>query len=251
MQKKVKGFTLVEMSIVLVVISLIIAVIIQAREVIENMKINRVVKEFNEIRSAFNNFKIKYNAIPGDMSNAQTIWGASNTSNGDGDGKVDKTATTIGESLAFWQQLNLSGVFPGNYSGALSSSLLVPNTNVPASKYSKVAGYTYYDRASGTTYSVYTKLGNVLEFGGCNNSQTNFIYCSGPVIRPTQAQTIDKKIDDGKALTGSLMGTDGYSDSATRVSGCAADYTATSAAYTVATATDACRLFYWLEEPEN
>lgn len=250
-KQSIKAFTLVELAVVMVVIALIIVGIMQAREMIESSKHNRIIKEVNEIKAAMNNFRLKYNSLPGDLDNAETIWGSSNATNGDGDGDIDKTVTGMGESLYVWQHLNLANVYPGNFSGALSSGELAVGTNVPGSKYSKAAGYTFYDRASATTYSVYTKLGNVLEFGGCDNNQTNFIYCSGPILKAESAESIDSKMDDGNADSGFVMGTDGYSAVSTRVSGCADDYTASSASYDIDNKTIACRLFFWLEEPEN
>jgi hypothetical protein len=240
----------VELSIVLVIVALIVAGVIQGQQMIENAKLARVIKEVNEIKAAFNNFRLKYNTTPGDMNNAADLWAG--VTSGNGNGVVDKEVTTIGESLEVWRHLTYAEVLPGNYTGALSASLLVPETNVPNSKYAKFAGYTYYNRASGTTYSVYTKVGNVLEFGGCNNSQTNFIYCSGGVMTGEKASGIDKKMDDGDASTGLVMGADGYSAAATRTLGCAsADYSAASATYTLNSTAPACRLFFWLEEPEN
>jgi len=252
---KNKGFTLIELSIVLVVVALIIGSVIQGQQIIENARLSRIAKEVTEIKTAFNNFKLKYNAIPGDMDSANTMWASAN--NGDGDGSVDKPTDEMGETAEFWNQMALSSVYPGSYSLSLSSGAFThyqAGVQMPVSKFKSNAGYLYYNPAtSADSLTVFTKVGNVLELGGCATSSQSgtFKYCSAGIMTGQRAEQLDKKIDDGEAATGSMMGVNALTALATHTSGCSADYTDSTAAYNVTSDVEACRLFFWMEEPEN
>lgn len=252
-----KGFTLLELSIVLVIISLIIGGIIQGQQIIENSKIARITSEVNEIKAAFNNFKIKYNAIPGDMDNASSIWATAE--NGDGNGSVVKYYDDYGEELLFWRHMSLAGVYPGNYKGSYpddGSGYINIGIQQPGSKFRGNATYSYYNPSDvpDLGLSVFTKSGNVLELGGCpaiSVWSTKFRFCSNGIMSGQQAENLDKKMDDGVASTGYMMGVNGLTSLATNTAGCSANYTSSSASYTVNSQIEACRLFFWIEQPDN
>lgn len=61
------GFTLIEISIVLVIIGLIIGGVLVGNNLIEAAKIRQQVTAFEKYNTAINTFRLKYNAIPGDM----------------------------------------------------------------------------------------------------------------------------------------------------------------------------------------
>ena len=61
-----KGFTLVEIAIVLVIIGLILGAILKGQSMIENAKIKRVVKQADEIRAAVYSYQDRYKQLPGD-----------------------------------------------------------------------------------------------------------------------------------------------------------------------------------------
>ena len=65
------GFTLPEMAIVLVIIGLLTGGILQGRSIYHNVQIKSVYSEVQAIQVAYTAFKKKYNALPGDMRNAQ------------------------------------------------------------------------------------------------------------------------------------------------------------------------------------
>ena len=251
-----QGFTLLELSIVLVIIGLIIGGITVGADMIRSAELSSVVSEVNKFSTSVNTFKLKYNALPGDMKNATLYWGKDNTNcsahtgavatpgtcNGDADGKIDRTNSDLGESLRFWQHLALSEIISGNYSGLLSSTRLETDTNVPGSAINSDAGYVYYDRGVVSAH-VYGKAGNVLELGGCSPQTASEKFCYGPVSIAAEAQAIDQKMDDGSADSGRVRGTNGYTP---QVLGCAANWNATSATYDLSSTVIACRIFFWL-----
>ena len=69
---KKRGFTLIEMSIVLVIIGLIIGGILKGQEVIAGARTKAVVNVINATRSAANTYHERYRALPGDDQNATT-----------------------------------------------------------------------------------------------------------------------------------------------------------------------------------
>src|SRR5437660_1073388 len=70
------GFTLLELSIVLVIIGLLIGGIFVGQSLIHNAQLNAVISEFNRYQTAVQSFKQQYNTLPGDMSNATSFWGS-------------------------------------------------------------------------------------------------------------------------------------------------------------------------------
>src|SRR5476649_2583779 len=81
--KSHSGFTLVELSIVLVIIGLLIGGILVAQSMIGTSRIVAVAAQIQQFDAGVESFKAKYNALPGD---AQQF-------GGNGDGLVTITST--------------------------------------------------------------------------------------------------------------------------------------------------------------
>src|SRR5665213_1974652 len=164
-----EGFTLVEMAIVLVVIGLLVGAIFVGRDLIHAAELRSVVSDIEKFKSAVNTFKLKFNGIPGDMTDATTYWGvdpngcpntAANTvpkiatCDGVGNGRIVYGApvTYWCETFRFWQQLANAGLIPGSYSGAssggggtidCSAARALLGVSIPPSKISG-AGYMVF-----------------------------------------------------------------------------------------------------------
>jgi prepilin-type N-terminal cleavage/methylation domain-containing protein len=81
------GFTLIELSIVLVIIGLIVGGILVGRELIHAAELRGDIREIDKMDAAVNTFRLKYNCLPGDCANAtQFLEGAYN---GNGNGLID------------------------------------------------------------------------------------------------------------------------------------------------------------------
>ena len=117
-----KGFTLVEIAIVLVIIGLLLGGILKGQEMITQAKIKNVVADFSGISAAYYGYQDRYRAIPGDDPNAQSRWGAT-AFPGDGNGVVAgaynvscpvSASATAPESCLWWDDLRRAGFVAGN-----------------------------------------------------------------------------------------------------------------------------------------
>jgi len=78
-----QGFTLLEFSIVLVIIGLIIGAIMVGKDLIRTAENRAFFSQIEKYNSAVNTFKLKYNCLPGDCANG-TSYGFSRNGNGNG-----------------------------------------------------------------------------------------------------------------------------------------------------------------------
>ncbi|PIR39391.1 MAG: hypothetical protein COV35_02425 [Alphaproteobacteria bacterium CG11_big_fil_rev_8_21_14_0_20_39_49] len=106
--KSEKGFTLIELSIVIVIIGLIVAGVIGGQALVEQAKIRSQISEFQKYSVAYNTFKIEYNAILGDFNRASQYW--TGAFDGDGNEAISVNADNMGaslpnESLSFFTHL--------------------------------------------------------------------------------------------------------------------------------------------------
>lgn len=132
MQKK--AFSLVELSIVLVILGLLTGGILAGQSLIRAAELRSITSDFSRYLTATQTFRDKYMAIPGDMNNAVSFWnrqinqawclptsGATvttpGTCNGDGDGVIEfaGAASQSSEFAQFWRQLAFAGLVEGDY----------------------------------------------------------------------------------------------------------------------------------------
>lgn len=133
-----RGFTLVELSIVLVIIGLVIGGVLFGREMVKNAEMRRFMSNHEELETAINTFKGKYNALPGDFDNATTIWGEANstcnfttagtgtqTCNGNGNTLIDFGNQHYPENILMWEHLGNALMIAGEFTGAADTSCSV------------------------------------------------------------------------------------------------------------------------------
>ena len=75
-QIKARGFTLVELSIVIIIIGFLIAGISAGTSLMKQASLNTVIDEVAGYRAAFNNFRARFDSLPGDLSTGYAYFGS-------------------------------------------------------------------------------------------------------------------------------------------------------------------------------
>lgn len=115
MQQGQRGFTLIEIAIVLVVIGLLLGGILKGQELITQGKIRSIEKELDGVSVAMLAYQDRYKTQPGDDLNAKGRW--SHSENGNGNGEIEgsfNSAVETDESRKLWMHLRQAGLIGGN-----------------------------------------------------------------------------------------------------------------------------------------
>ena len=180
MSRKSRGFTLIEIAIVLVIIGLLLGGVLKGQELITGARVRNLISQQDGIKAAFFGFQDRYRALPGDYAAASTnINGVTIT--GDGNGRIEgpNTAGTY-ETLLAWNHLTAAGFLNGSYTLATSTTSVPADTNNPKNPYS-VYIELVYDAVYGTTAGKPQK----------HNLKT------GSQVPVEIVAEVDRKVDDG------------------------------------------------------
>jgi prepilin-type N-terminal cleavage/methylation domain-containing protein len=194
---KSDGFTLVELSIVLVIIGLIVGGIVGGQSLIQSAKSQTLIKELSTIQTGWNTFQLQYDALPGDFSEATDYWPTATYSwieNGDGNGRLQYTdeGAPANEAIESFEHMIISEILPG-YKGALTSGFGA--TNIYGSKGHDGSHYRiHYNINSGKhTIELSAKIDNL----------------QISLFTPKTMYEMDKKLDDGKPWSGKFLAING------------------------------------------
>ena len=190
MKSAQKGFTLVEIAIVLVIIGLLLGGILKGQEMITQAKIKNVIADFSGISAAYHGYQDRYRFIPGDdpcagaptAACAATAARWTGTSSGNGNGVVAgayNSQTATDESRLWWQHLRLAGFVSGQ------------GTNQPFNAVTGMIGVQTGDGASPP----------VAVLGGFSG----LIVCSAN-LPDKIAIAVDTQMDDGVPNNGTVRG---------------------------------------------
>lgn len=232
-----RGFSLVELSIVLVILGLLIGGILAGQSLVRASELRSVSSDLQKLQTGIYAYRDKYLALPGDHDNAFAFFGTACATtalncNGNANGIIGDTINggQFGEAFRALQEMALAGIIEGNYSG-VASSPVVPGTNVYPSRYS-----------NGTFWPIRWEEATYVYDNTSGGGSLNFIYFGAPIagqvwpygviLTAQDAWNMDTKLDDGKPGTGRVLGggfTRGCSDNISRT---LANYSLTNTAVT-------------------
>jgi prepilin-type N-terminal cleavage/methylation domain-containing protein len=176
-----RGFTLVEIAIVLVIIGLLLGGILKGQEMITQAKIKNVIADMSGVSAAMYGYQDRYRALPGDDKNAGRWSGATA---GDGNGViVGKWTEAAKESTAFWDHLRRAGFVSGS------------GTDNPFNAVNGKMGVQTGDGAA--------TPGGVLGEAAATKMFTGLILCSGN-LPDKIAISVDAQMDDGDGKKGTV-----------------------------------------------
>ena len=239
-QSRQTGFTLIELSIVLVIIGLIVGGVLVGQDLIAAANIRAQISQIDKYNTAANTFQAKYDCIPGDCTPSRASRFGFHARDGspgnrDGNGSIaSSNSGTLGtpqqlsgESLLFWRDLSSAGMIdggftepsndPANTTPSITNNAAQSGTVLPPAKIGNVGFIDVYSQLT-SSYKVHyyfgdlcsysTKMQNTFEIVHfANNSIGSGLFQTlvTPIMTPIQEFAIDQKIDDGLPFTGSVI----------------------------------------------
>ncbi len=211
-----RGFSLVELAIVLVILGLLTGGILAGQSLIRAAELRGVVSETKKMRTAFLSFRQKYFGLPGDLANATAFWGTDPngcadktvnapkqqpTCDGNGNGEISNYPYSQAERFRSWQHLSNAGLIAGNYTGVSAGGAAAYNQasigeNVPGSRLGDAYWYVLY---------IGPRTGHAEYFDGSYGNSL-FLRSTGG-LQPEELWNVDAKIDDGMPATGRIRTT--------------------------------------------
>ena len=217
------GFTLLELSIVLVIIAIVIGGILLGSEMIKTSEIRATISQYERYKTATHTFRSKYDALPGDIPTtdaaafgffAQTTLGGTD-GYGDGDGLLEDGQGTLeaaSENLMFWRHLGEAGLINGAY-GIQGDNAIDPTTgnvtadttnvalSLPPAKIGRGNYFNVYSRGTSNLNANFYEIHAVTSITSVGTTTAS----TSKSITPSEAYSIDSKIDDGLPNVGNAV----------------------------------------------
>lgn len=210
-RKDEKGFTLVELAIVMIIIGLLIGGILKGQELIINAQIASTISQLKGIDAAVSTFDDKYNALPGDMRNATSRIPNCTAGNDcvpgggtQGNRRIDTApdAAQANEAISFFIQLSKADLLTGistelgdTFGGTLPAADVNGGFHIGHSRGTSAADFQNIEDSTDVRAGHYLILTSVPQ---------SAIGDDSVLLTPNQAQRIDTKLDDGNGDDGSV-----------------------------------------------
>jgi prepilin-type N-terminal cleavage/methylation domain-containing protein len=124
MKTQERGFTLIEIAIVLVIIGLLLGGVLKGQELITGARVRNLIQQQDGVKAAYFGFLDRYRALPGDYAAAQqNIRDA--TADGNGNGVIEAVigaGVPNNESVLVWEHLSRSQFINGAFTYAAAAA---------------------------------------------------------------------------------------------------------------------------------
>jgi prepilin-type N-terminal cleavage/methylation domain-containing protein len=121
-----RGFTLLEVIIVMVIVGLLVSGVVKGQELVMQTRVKETLNELNGLTGVYFAYIDRYRALPGDDLNAESRWQIFQAKKGNNDGAIGGAydvqppdpstfAANVAayESLNFWWHMRLAGFVSG------------------------------------------------------------------------------------------------------------------------------------------
>lgn len=205
-----RGFSLVELSIVLLIISLLIAGVITGKKILRDSELKAMLAQVNNIKTATHEFALLYHRLPGDMEQATDYW--PDSANGNHDGRIESEPSD--EAFLALQHLALAKFIPKSYTGAWNNGFELGKNIISL----QGSGQGMYLHCCDEDETVRPQARNqhVTVFSVSDGARN---IRSG-AMTPVEALNMDTKLDDGLPDTGLIWGSGSYGASLYVATGC-------------------------------
>lgn len=200
METRQRGFTLIEIAIVLVIIGLLLGGVLKGQELIDSAKVKNLATDYKNIPIFIYGYQDKFKALPGDDANvtahlsgatACTPNAANICASGNGvlDGAWDAVNDAASESNLFWQHVRLAGFAAG--------STDVGNSNYQQSN--AVGGRIGIQSNNASFTTITSDSANTAQSGMIGT----YVICSAGILGKF-AKRLDTSLDNGDADSGAV-----------------------------------------------
>ncbi len=205
--KQNKGFTLIELSIVIIIIGLIVAGVVAGKSIVQQAKLRDIITQYNNYKLAVNTFKLEYGEIPGDISNA-SAYGLG--SDGNGDRKIHNFNSEV---LYVWAHLSNANLLANTYiEGQPAHPKFEIGSSSPSFRYGKnvTAIFTHIGLSSSNCiralsqplFGIYSYI-NVVAIGSNEGDSAGCPRVG--FLKVKEARGMDIKLDDGLPDNGTMF----------------------------------------------
>jgi len=124
--RKQRGFTLIEIAIVLVIIGLLLGGVLKGQELITSARVRNLISQQDGVKAAYFGFLDRFRALPGDYSQAAgniNCGTGTPCTNGNNNGRIESVVLggAVDEQIAVWEHLSKAGFINGSYTYAVKA----------------------------------------------------------------------------------------------------------------------------------
>lgn len=174
-----RGFSLLELAIALAIVAILAGGVLKGRELLHSARVQATITDIANLETAISAFQARYSALPGDFIAAAAAGLSSTGGNGNGLIEGDETCNVF-------THLQLSGFIQGDFQAGIDES----GNCTPASSMKN-------------QFSGHYLLSNTLQ--GTNSREGAMTLLLGETISVGQLAEIDRKLDDGNPLRGTVQ----------------------------------------------